>query len=229
MKPRLLDLFCCAGGAGFGYHMAGFAVTGADIDPQPRYPFEFFHANALENFEPEWIRQNFDAVHASPPCQFGTPLKHMHNAKAHLNLIPATRKLLKATGLPYIIENVENVREHLINPITLCGSMFDLGCYGYQLRRHRLFESNVAISAPSACAHTTPVVGVYGGHARNRSAVHGGRGTRDPWPKGHLDACSLAMGIGWMTLGEVSEAIPPAFTAHLGRQLLQAVAQRRAA
>lgn len=212
-----------------GYHQAGFDVVGADINRQPNYPFTFFHADALEHFDPQWIRSNFDAVHASPPCQFGTPLKHMHNAKKHLNLIPATRKLLKATGLPYIIENVENVREHLIEPIMLCGSMFNLGCYGYQLRRHRLFESNVAIAAPVECAHKTPVVGVYGGHARNRSAVHGGRGTRDPWPKGHLDACSKAMGVDWMTLGEVSEAIPPAFTKHLGLQLIEAISAQRAA
>lgn len=230
-QMRLLDLFCCAGGASVGYSRAGFEVVGVDKAPQPNYPFEFIQRNAL-TMDPAWIGREFDAVHASPPCQFGSALSNAHNAKrGHRNLIPATRRLLKATGLPYIIENVEAVARagHLIDPIMLCGTMFDLGTNGCELQRHRYFESNVSLSATRFCAHSGgPVVGVYGGHARVRSARHGGRGTRDAWPRGHRAAAAEAMGITWATLAELSEAIPPDYTEFLGRQLVQNISLRRA-
>jgi DNA (cytosine-5)-methyltransferase 1 len=223
---RLLDLFCCAGGAGRGYADAGFEVVGVDINDQPRYPFEFRRADVLA-LDVDFLR-SFDAIHASPPCQFATPLRHAPGGKSHPNLIPATRALLEAAGLPYVIENVVGARQHLRSPTCLCGSMFGLGTQGHQLRRHRLFESSFPIRAP-ACAHTSPVVGVYGGHARNRSAAHGGRGTRDPWKGGHVAACQEAMGIDWMTLDEISEAIPPAYTRFIGAQLLAHLHQSEAA
>lgn len=218
-KPRLLDLFSCAGGAGMGYSRAGFDVVGVDIVARPRYPFRFIQADAL-SLEPAWIAANFDAVHASPPCQGYTALRHAPGAKGAPQLIDQTRDLLCASGLPWIIENVEEARWAMREPVLLCGSMFGLGAQGHELRRHRLFESNVALNVP-ACDHSDgPVVGVYGGHARRRSAKHGGRGTRDVWDGGHKTAASQAMGMDWATLGEMSEAIPPAFTEYLGRQLL---------
>lgn len=231
MKPKLLDLFCCAGGAGVGYYRAGFEVFGIDRVKQKNYPYPMWTQSAL-TLDPKWIRNNFDAIHASPPCQFGTPLRHAHNAKRHRNLIPATRRLLQATGLPYIIENVEDVARagHLVEPILLCGTMFGLRAGRYELQRHRCFESNVAISAPCECKHSGgPVIGIYGGHARCRSAKHGGRGTKDVWPNGHRGAASEAMGMDWATLQEMSEAIPPAYTEHLGKQLLASMQRRRAA
>jgi DNA (cytosine-5)-methyltransferase 1 len=166
--------------------------------------------------DPRFLR-TFDLVHASPPCQFGTALRHAPGTKKdHLNLIPATRRLLEAAGVPYVIENVEAVRQHLVDPIRLCGTSFGLGAQGCQLHRHRLFEASFPVVAP-VCEHGSgPVIGVYGGHARKRSAKHGGRGTRDVWEGGHVAACREAMGIGWMTLSEISEAIPPAFTHHIG-------------
>lgn len=132
-KPILLDTFCKAGGAGMGYHLAGFEVVGVDIEPQKHYPFEFHKADALE-----FIAQHgheFDVIHASPPCQFGSEATPMAARANHENLIPATREALKHAGRPYVIENVENVRVWLKNPVMLCGSMFNLPVW-----RHRYFE-----------------------------------------------------------------------------------------
>lgn len=231
MKPRLLDLYCCAGGVSMGYYDAGFDIVGVDLYRQPNYPFMFIQADVL-TIEPDWIRRNFDAVHASPPCQFGTALRHAPKAKKHVNLIPATRKLLQATGLPYIIENVEDVARagHMINPIMLCGSMFGLGTGAYQLRRHRYFESNITIGSAGACKHLDyPTIGIYGGHARCRSAKHGGRKTRDFVGRDKPAMAREAMGMDWATMAEMSEAIPPAYTRHLGIQLRAHLLERAAA
>lgn len=238
MKPRLLDLFCCAGGASRGYELAGFEVYGADIKDQPRYPYPFRQVDVL-TLDSAGIRRDFDAIHASPPCQARTNLKHMPNAKEHLDLVPQTRALLKATGLPYIIENV--VGAPLQEPVVLCGTMFGLGIRDAELWRHRLFESNIRIAAPGPCAHYkrgAEVVGVYGGHVRNRKRApvigvygHGpdnGKRSRDRGrPDFSLDDAKTAMGIDWMSQAELSQAIPPAYTAHLGAQLMATL--RRAA
>jgi DNA (cytosine-5)-methyltransferase 1 len=124
-RPRLLDLFCCAGGAAMGYHHAGFDVWGVDIKPQPRYPFKFTQKNALDRsyLHPMWITANFDAVHASPPCQrFSDLAKRNGNAADWPDLVAPTRELLRETGLPYVIENVEGAP--LEEPTMLCGTMF---------------------------------------------------------------------------------------------------------
>ena len=218
MAPKLLDLFCCAGGASVGYSRAGFEVTGVDLQPQPRYPFEFIRANVL-CLDPDWLA-SFDAIHASPPCQGYTSMRHAPGARGAPRLIREVRRMLIATGRPYIIENVEEARVEMRDPVRLCGTSFGLGAQGHELHRHRLFESNVALEG-SLCSHTDkPVIGVYGGHARCRSAKHGGRTTRDVWEGGHKAAASEAMGIDWMTLAEMSEGLPPVYTEFLGRQLL---------
>lgn len=230
-QPRLLDLYCGAGGAGRGYQLAGFHVTGVDIQPQPRYAGDVFLQGDALKLDPWWIAENFDAVHASPPCQFGTALRSAPGSRPHVNLIPETKWLLAATRLPWVIENVESklVREHMRGALRLCGSTFGLGAEGCELRRHRLFLSNVLLFS-EPCRHSHgPVIGVYGGHARRRSARHGGRKTADVWALGHLRAASQALGIDWMTLGELSEAIPPAFTEYLGRQLVRVVERWREA
>lgn len=216
---RVLDLFCNAGGAGMGYARSGFEVVGVDLHPQKNYPFAFIQHDAL-TLDPRFMT-SFDAIHASPPCQGYTSMRHAPGAKGAPRLIGETRTMLERTGLPWIIENVEEARAEMRNPLTLCGSMFDLGAQGCRLQRHRLFESNVAISAPSTCQHDErPVIGVYGGHARRRAASAGGRGTRDVWEGGHRAAMSEAMGMTWATCAEMSEAIPPAYTEHLGHQLM---------
>jgi DNA (cytosine-5)-methyltransferase 1 len=226
MKPRLLDLFCGAGGISAGYHRAGFEVTGVDIKSQPRYPFQFHRADAMA-----FPLDGFDFIHASPPCQAHTSLKVMHNAKPHLDLIPQTRDRLIAAGKPYVIENVPGAP--LIAPILLCGTMFGLGCDGAELRRHRLFECSFPLLAP-ACQHgSESVIGVYGGHHRNRKRTIGihGEGCRDSRRKSDKGVTDFnvndgrkAMDIDWMTIAELCQAIPPAYSEWIGRRILEATA-----
>lgn len=222
MKPRLIDLFCCAGGAGMGYALAGFDVTGVDTVRHKRNPHPLIEADVFE-LDPEWISEHFDAVHASPPCQGYTSMRHAPGAKGAPRLIERVRKLMQETGLPWIIENVEMAAKEMRNPVMFCGTMFGLGAQGHDLHRHRLFETSFPVEQME-CRHTgSPVIGVYGGHARCRSERHGGRRTKDTWDGGHKAAASEALGIDWMTLTEMSEAIPPAYSEFLGRQLRAAL------
>lgn len=215
-KLKALDLFCCAGGASMGLHRAGFEVDGVDLVRHATYPFNFQQADALE-----FPLDGYDFIWASPPCQGYTALRHAPRTKGAPQLIDAVRDRLEATGTPYCIENVEEASWAMRDPVTLCGSMFGLGAQGCQLRRHRLFECNFPVLQPS-CTHTdAPVIGVYGGHARRRAASAGGRGTRDAWIGGHKAAASEAMGINWMSLGELSEAIPPAYAEFIGRAAIK--------
>jgi len=222
-RPRLLDLFCGAGGAAMGYHRAGFDVVGVDIVKQPNYPFEFHWGDAqdvLESIENGghwyWEIGEPDAIHASPPCQaFSSKTR---KPGRHGNQIDPIRHRLAASGLPYVIENVPGAP--LIDPVLLCGSMFGLG-----VRRHRLFESTFPILTP-VCAHGSqpPRYRIYD-HGRwyESPVVHvfgtgGGKG-REHWAD--------AMGIDWMTDDELAESIPPAYTELIGHQLvahLEAVA-----
>lgn len=212
---KILDLYCGAGGGAQGYAQAGWDVVGVDWEPQPRFPFTFIQADALE-FLSEHGRE-FDAIHASPPCQAHTVLKHAPGAKFHRDLIPETRRLLVAIGRPWVLENVMGAP--LRSPIMLCGSMFNLEAAGAQLRRHRLFESSVFIP-PLACRHdpSKPTIGVYGGHARNRK--RDGRGEAGSLDFSQADA-QEAMGIDWMTFTELSQAIPPAYTSYIGACLTE--------
>ena len=214
MKYRALDLFCKAGGVAAGLAAAGFEVVGVDIEPQPRYPFEFHQADAMT-----FPLDGFAFLWASPVCQGYTAMRHAPGAKgdAHPKLIGPMRERFQAAGVPWCIENVEEARWDMRDPVTLCGSMFNLGAQGCQLRRHRLFESSFPIPALECRHDERPVIGVYGGHARRRAASAGGRGTKDVWIGGHKAAASEAMSIDWMTLNELSEAIPPAYAEHIGR------------
>lgn len=210
---RILDTFCGAGGAGMGYYRAGFEVVGVDIEPQPHYPFEFHQADALEYIAEHG--HEFDAIHASPPCQrYSSMTKRWGRSESHPDLIAATRNLLIETGKPYIIENV--VGAPLIQPILLCGSMFP----SLQVRRHRLFELSFYILTMS-CDHESQgeIVGVYG-HS-------GGRSTRDNIKFHSVDDWRLAMGISWMTGRELAESIPPAYTQFIGAHLLEVLHQKQ--
>ena len=209
-RPRLLDLFCGAGGAAMGYHRAGFDVVGVDINPQPRYPFEFVQMDALEAFD-HFGWNDFDAIHASPPCQhFSQMSKCRHGlAETYPDLVDPARQLLIASGKPYVIENVTG--SPLQNWAQVCGSGL-----GMTLQRHRWFESNVPLWGVP-CAHGqnawNPDYGHATGRKRRRVPVIG------EWRiKKHLQ--DEAMGIDWMTLPELSEAIPPAYTEFIGNQLL---------
>ncbi len=222
IRPRLLDLFCGAGGAAVGYHRAGFDVVGVDIKDQPHYPFTFIRADALEVFNKDfWLLGgvvDFDAIHASPPCQRYSDLAGRNgNADAHPDLIGPVREWLEVIGLPYVIENVEGAP--LIEPVTICGTSLFLGIYGYRLRRHRLFESNLELRVPACeCRYARrPVIDVSGGgptHAPRKDGA-GGRTY-----KGTADQARAVMGIDWMTKAELNEAIPPAYTELIGAQLL---------
>ncbi len=216
---KAIDLFCCAGGATKGLQRAGFHVTGVDIDPQPRYCGDaFIQADVLTV-----DLSGFDFIWASPPCQGYTSLRHAPGTKGAPLLIDEVRSRLEQSGAAWVIENVEAAAWAMRNPGTLCGSMFGLGAQGHRLQRHRLFEASFPILQPP-CAHDhRPVIGVYGGHARRRAAKAGGRGTRDEWVGGHKKAASEALGIDWMTMAEMSEAIPPAYAEHIAKSYLEFV------
>jgi DNA (cytosine-5)-methyltransferase 1 len=214
-----------------GYHRAGFDVTGVDIKPQPRYPFSFRQMDALEYAAMVWPM--FDAIHASPPCQAYSSLRTSWNAKPHVGRVEETRSLLEATGKPFVIENVPGAP--LRPAFVLCGTMFGLGTADAELRRHRHFETNLqTLSLMPPCAHGQRVIGVYGGHGRDRRRVRtigvygGGHGESERnKASGQRNYTAAeqreAMGIDWMTVDELSQAIPPAYTEYIGRQLMEAL------
>lgn len=194
---RLLDAFCGAGGAGMGYHRAGFEVVGVDIAPQPHYPFEFYQADALEFIATHGCE--FDVIHASPPCQaYSRATAWRGSRKNHPDLIATTRQALQATGRPYIIENVQEARSLLCEPVMLCGTHF-----GLPVRRHRYFEvPSTGLLLTLVCRH----------RSTDYAHDHGGKQTEAEYRD--------AMGCEWMTVHEAREAIPPAYTEWIGWQLM---------
>ena len=206
MRPKLLDLFCCAGGAAKGYHDAGFDVTGIDIMNQPRYPYKFIQADALEYVAAHG--HEFDAIHASPPCQRYSVLTGARHRDKHPYLIKPVREALLISGKPYIIENVSGARRELMNPVLLCGTMFGLPIF-----RHRYFElSWTCMLMVPPCQHDIVPVLVSG---TSRRIVNGKRSMETL-----VADKRAAIGIDWMVGKELDEAIPPAFTKFIGEQLL---------
>jgi DNA (cytosine-5)-methyltransferase 1 len=228
-KPLLLDLFCGVGGCAVGYHRAGFEVVGVDIVRQPNYPFEFIATDAVTLLQrlvdggwvgrpggDQYSLSHFDAIHASPPCKRWTVARRVAASREdplfepHPDLLTPSRELLEATGLPYVIENVPGAP--LKDPVTICGSAFSL-----RVRRHRLFESNFPLEGIE-CRHAEQgsPVGVYGnGGAWTRTAPGGG-GVKVAGAE-----AAAALGIDWTThQPELSQAIPPAYTEHIGRQMI---------
>lgn len=210
---RLLDLYCCQGGAARGYADAGFDVVGVDCEPQPRYPFEFVRDDALE-----FLRENgheFHVIHASPPCHDHTPLNAVAGKDGTAWLLAATREALRRAEGPYVIENV--AAAGMVDPITLCGGMFGLRTY-----RHRKFESNLHLTAP---AHPRHVIRTATKQRRARwdegwhVSITGDVGTY-VGPEG--------MGIDWMDGNGLSQAIPPAYTRLIGEQLREHIEGRAA-
>lgn len=206
IRPRMLDLFCGAGGCSVGYHRAGFDVVGVDIKPMPRYPYQFIQADALE-----YVAQHgheFDAIHASPPCQGYSRMRHV-TGKEYPLMIEDVRAALRSTGKPYIIENVEGAP--LVDDVLLCGTMFGLKTF-----RHRKFETSFFVLAPIHITHT--LFGKASKQGRpcteerqyltvtgNFSGIANGR---------------RAMDIDWMSKRELTQAIPPAYTQYIGRHLM---------
>ena len=202
---RLLDAFCGAGGCSVGYYRAGFTdIVGVDVNHQKRYPFDFVQGDAIGYIHAHG--HEFDMIHTSPPCQVYSVTKHLSNG-THPDLVDETRAALEWVGKPYVIENVPGAS--LINaPLLLCGSMFDLA-----LIRHRYFENNKGIWIPprpcscqSLFCNSGP--GDYSSFANGATAISDGR---------------IAMGIGWMTGKELSQAIPPAYTEYVGRKMIELI------
>jgi DNA (cytosine-5)-methyltransferase 1 len=201
-----------------GYHRAGFEVVGVDIKPQPHYPFEFHRADAMT-----YPLEGFDAIHASPPCQAWSEITPISYRGNHPQLIAPIRERLRASRVPYAIENVEAARGEMIGPVRLCGSMF-----GLEVERHRYFEVCPAIlMSPASCNHSRPpvLVGLGTPNAGKRGPVSPTgttrrRSGRFEWT---ADEARIAMDVPWMTRVELDEAIPPAYTEWVGTQLLQAI------
>jgi hypothetical protein len=197
-RPRLLDLFCGAGGAAVGYHRAGFDVVGVDLVDQPRYPFTFIREDALAVLR--LVADGFggyDAVHASPPCQhYANVTRWRGDVDDHPDLIGEVHERFMSLPVPWIIENVRTVE--LFADLMLCGSQF-----GLPVRRHRYFR----------CSFSVPVLVEPCSHrASDHSFDHGAKQTEAVYRD--------AMGCGWMTVAESREAIPPAYTEWIGARLL---------
>jgi len=225
---RLLDLFCGAGGAAMGYHRAGFTeIVGVDIKPQPRYPFSFVLGDALEYCAAHG--REFDAIHASPPCQKFTQMSARWRgrggvADSHPDLLTPTLMALRTLGIPWAVENVQGARPLMGRVVSLHGGMFGLGVY-----RPRLFASDLLILAPTALMPLEPI-GVYGdrpdgrrlwtrlnGNGKKRSVMRCAKS---------LEEAQVAMGMDWADWHGTKEAIPPAYTEFIGKQLLRAVEKR---
>lgn len=218
---RVLDLFCCQGGAAKGYQDAGFHVTGVDLSPQPRYCGDFFKQEDAVRFARErvtQIRQDFIFIHASPPCQHDSKAQRIMG-RNHPDLIAPTREVLELTGLPYVIENVGDAVPKLRDPIELCGAMFGLKTY-----RHRYFETGGGFSfrPPEHPAHTAPQTkmgrrprpGEFNQYIGNFSGVQEARDD---------------MGVHWMNRDGIRECIPPAYTEWIGRHFMAHLNGRSAA
>lgn len=205
---KVLDLFCCAGGAGMGYHQAGFDVTGVDIKPQPKYPFNFILSDAIEYLIKHG--SEYDFIHASPPCQGYsnlTPLAHRANYE---KLISVLRKELIKIGKSYCIENVAGARRDLINPTMLCGSMF-----GLRTQRHRFFETTFSFKPPKKCNHSElPLLVTTASKASREKRFKLGIKPKT------VENAPAAYGIDWMDFNGLKESIPPAYTKYIGNQFL---------
>lgn len=227
---KCLDLFCKAGGATRGYQLAGFHVTGVDIEPQPHHCGEkFVQADALEYLsrliETGEIEE-FDLIHGSPPCQFGSEATPVEARSRHKNYIPELRELLLKTGKPYVIENVEGVRSWLRNPVMICGSMLGLPVW-----RHRYFETSPYwFMSPGTCNHKRKPITVHSGSHTRKTWIPvlctgGGDGKlasrRTHRPRESVEVIRWAMEIDWMTQDELNQAIPPAYTKWIGEQMLE--------
>lgn len=229
-RPKLLDLYCCQGGASRGYVDAGFDVYGVDLDPQPRYPFPFRQDDALGLMRSlqkgdavafdlpgggtERVGlEDFASIHASPPCQLYS-LTHRINKSDFPDLIGPTRELVDQTGLPWVIENVMEAAPELRDPVMLCGAMFGIETY-----RHRLFETNWELEAPLHPPHVARNVKM-GRRAAEGEYLHiVGNFTG-------VDRARSIMGMPWANRDGLREAIPVAYTDLVGRQLLEQVGVR---
>lgn len=222
MAYRLLDLFCGEGGAALGYAQAGFEVTGVDKYLQPRYPFTFIHADITTL---EIDLSEFDAIHASPPCQAHSTMKALWIYE-HPDLIPETLALLEGFAGPWVVENVPG--SELADSVTCCGAA--LGCHVNEpaklvLKRHRLFASNIKLNVPPCmCRH-------YRQTGYMVLPIHGGIKNNPRMNSYQWDSVKVRrrlMGLPHASSQGLSQAIPAAFTHHLGKQLMSYLKEQAA-
>lgn len=250
---RMLDLFCCEGGMGAGYMRAGWEVYGLDMTMRfsRRYPgtgfscgdalvalWTLIQGGKLRFWTPDggeiWLGlDDFDAIHASPPCQ-GYTRGNAGKVTSWPKLIPDVRALLDRTGLPYVIENVKDAGPEMIDPVGLCGCMFDMNTVDtdgvtIHLQRLRLFETNWPLTAPRACDHSAHdwVAGAYGGARRDKyEAKYVRKGGYVPRDK---DVVKALLGVEHdMTWNGLFECVPPRFAEHIGTQLLNHIETAKA-
>ena len=210
---NLLDLYCGAGGCSEGYHRAGFNVIGVDHKPQKRYPFKFYQADVFEFLmdAERFHKLKINAIHASPPCQRDSIFTPPEKKHLHPDDIGKIRDHLNLLYLPYVIENVRGAYHKLINPIMLCGTMF-----GLRVQRHRFFECSPMLPSPMmTCDHSFKPVLITGVTRR--------KGVRRV--ENNAQECRDASGLHWMTRKEMDEAIPPAYTEWIGRELINIISQ----
>lgn len=220
-RPRLLDLFAGAGGCSVGYDRAGFLVTGVDIEAHPDYPlgpFALLERDAMSVLANVDYLDQFDVVHASPPCQGYTTMSNRWRgnggpADEWPKLIPEIRRLLQAWGGTYVIENVDGAKAEMVDPIRLRGGMFGLG-----VDRPRLFETNVDLGPLPTNVRIENPIGVYG-KLDGRRLWTRADGTEQRAARSLAEA-QEAMDIDWMNWDDLREAIPPAYTEWIGAQLL---------
>lgn len=213
LTATILDLFCGAGGAAYGYQQAGFSVTGIDHEPQPNYVGDAFYLCDAFWFA-ERYGAEFDAVHASPPYQSYGKFKHL--ARPQPKLVADVRKCLLKLQRPYIIENV--VGAPLFSPLILCGTQF-----GLKVFRHRLFETSFPVPALPHAPHTERI----GRNGFVSVVGHGSSGAGTPKDHRTLAAWQTAMQIDWMTRQEMTQAVPPAYTEYIGRYLREYLHERQ--
>lgn len=225
MKPFLLDLYCCAGGAAYGYHQAGFEVIGVDIEPQPHYPFPFYQDDALNvldillsgNAWHDYHLSDFSALHASPECQ-GYTRCNLSPKERYQQQIALVRERFQATGKLYVIENVMGAKKHMQASLLLCGSMFNL-----PMQRHRLFETNIRamLCPPKPCDDRKASINVYGHSVWDSSLPGTQRKDGRPRPDSvSIEIGREVMGTPWMNIEELAEALPPVYTHWIGEQLM---------
>lgn len=215
-RPKVLDLFCGAGGCSVGYARAGWDVTGVDKEPHADYPFELIVDDAMRVLDDLEFVRSFDAVHGSPPCPRYSSITAVNGTQhLHPDLVGPVRERFVASGLPWVIENVP--RAPLLSPVVICGKAMGLP----YIKRHRLFESNLLLMSPGCACDSGPAYGVYGDH--------GDKNPARPHPDGHkrwgkardVAHAQQIMGIDWMTSwDDLADAIPPAYTQFIGEQLL---------
>ncbi|MFJ9387742.1 DNA cytosine methyltransferase [Nocardioides sp. NPDC101246] len=210
-RPKLLDLFCCAGGCSMGYYDAGFDVVGVDLTPRLDYPFEFIESDAMDVLADHGFLSSFDIVHTSPPCQHYSVAANAHgNADDHPDLVAATRDALRSWGGPYVIENVPTAP--LIDAVLICGWAMGLR----HIKRHRLFETNMPLMSPGCLCPEGDTVSVFGHSGEDRRKSAGGMRKHVP-----IAEVRELMCVPWIKgRDEVSESIPPPYTEFLGAQIL---------